>query len=156
MFTQIWGERIKTIILESKQPWLVPFSTRIEMLRKLTANTVYIKVFQDRFEMRHIESRKTGFTISPKAFTTNRLLVGQFSEAEEALRNGMKGLGKSKWSLVSPVVVIHPMEKTEGGLSQVEERTFKELAMSAGARKVVVWVGHELTDSDVLLKANGK
>lgn len=125
------------------------------MFRKLIANTVYVKVLQNRFELRHIESGKTSSVLSPKAFTTKRLLVGQFSEAEEALQKGMKELAHGNLLLMRPIVVIQPMKKIEGGLSQVEERTLQELAAGAGARKSVVWVGYELSDAEVLSRANG-
>jgi hypothetical protein len=44
----------------------------------------------------------------------------------------------------------------EGGLSEVEERVLKEVAIGAGASKVVVWVGRELSDGEVREKLNGK
>ena len=44
----------------------------------------------------------------------------------------------------------------EGRLSEVEERVLRELAMGAGASKVVVWVGHELSDAEVQEKLDGK
>jgi rod shape-determining protein MreB len=53
-------------------------------------------------------------------------------------------------------VVIHPLEKIEGGLSQVEERLFHELAVGAGASKVVVWAGAPLSDAEVAAKLQGK
>ena len=40
----------------------------------------------------------------------------------------------------------------EGGLSEIEERILKEVAIGAGATKVVVWVGAPLTDADVKAK----
>ena len=46
------------------------------------------------------------------------------------------------------------MEMIDGGLSQVEERAFIELATGAGARKVVLWIGHELSDQEVINYAN--
>lgn len=49
-------------------------------------------------------------------------------------------------------MVIQPMEKTNGGLSEVEERILRELAISAGARKVVIWVGNKLTNRVVIHK----
>ncbi len=125
------------------------------MFSKLVANTVYIKVFKNRFELRHIESGKTVSVISPSEFTTTRLLVGQFIEADETLRKGMQELHKDRWFATSPIVVIHPMEKTENGLSQVEERTLMELAAGAGARKSIVWVGSALSDNEVITKTNG-
>jgi hypothetical protein len=56
----------------------------------------------------------------------------------------------------SPGVVIQPLEMTEGGLSEIEERVFRELAIGAGAAKVIVWLGHELSDSEVRGKLDGK
>jgi rod shape-determining protein MreB len=44
------------------------------------------------------------------------------------------------------------MEKIDGGLSQVEDRVLKDLALSLGAQKVVVWIGHELSDNEVKQK----
>lgn len=42
------------------------------------------------------------------------------------------------------------------GLSQIEVRIFQELAIASGARKAKVWVGHELSDSEVLEHAKSK
>jgi hypothetical protein len=49
-------------------------------------------------------------------------------------------------------MLILPMEKTEGGLSQVEERVLQELALGAGARRALVWVGQELSDQELRQK----
>lgn len=38
----------------------------------------------------------------------------------------------------------------EVGLSEVEERALRELALSSGARSVFVYVGMPLTDSEVV------
>ena len=45
------------------------------------------------------------------------------------------------------------MDMFDGGLSKIEERAFMELAAGAGARKVMVWVGHELSDQEVINNA---
>jgi rod shape-determining protein MreB and related proteins len=50
----------------------------------------------------------------------------------------------------SPQVVIQPVAMIEGGLSEVEERIFKELALGSGAFKVVLHVGAELSDSEAV------
>ncbi len=57
-------------------------------------------------------------------------------------------------ALYAPAV-IHPLATLEGGLSQVEERLFQELARGAGASKVIVWVGAPLSDAEVLVKLRG-
>jgi rod shape-determining protein MreB len=61
----------------------------------------------------------------------------------------MKQLQEGGWFSISPILLMHPMEKTEGGLSQVEERILQELALGAGARRAVIWVGQALTDQQV-------
>lgn len=120
------------------------------MLKLLLTTYVYVKVYENRFELRLLEGGVKPVTVTAtKPFTTRRLLVGQFMAAERALREGLKDLFAHKWFPPSPVVVIHPLEMVEGGLSEVEDRVFKELAAGAGARKVIVWVGHELSDAEV-------
>ena len=119
------------------------------MFEKLLANTVYLKVFPNRFELKHIESGKVQVEVSTEPFTTERLLVGHFSVAENALKRGMNRLYEKRWFAPSPIVIVHPMEKTENGLSEVEDRVLRELAAGAGARKVIVWVGSDLSDTEV-------
>ena len=91
-----------------------------------------------------------------KPFTTTRLLVGQFQEAEALFRKGIREVGNGGLFQVSPVIVIHPLDMVEGGLSEVEERALRELAMSAGARNVFVHVGALLTDSEVVSLSRNK
>ena len=123
------------------------------MIEKLFANTVYVKVFSNRFELKHIESGKFEVAVSNESFATDRLLVGKFSVAENVLQGAMKQLHQNRWLSPSPIVVIHPMEKVEKGLSEVEERVLLELAAGAGARRVIVWEGYELSDEEVTKKA---
>jgi len=53
-------------------------------------------------------------------------------------------------------VLIQPLELIDGGLSEIEARILHELAIGSGASKVVVWVGAELSDTEVKQKLNGK
>ena len=39
---------------------------------------------------------------------------------------------------------MHPMEKLEGGLTDIEKTAFKDLALGAGARNAIVYTGSEL------------
>ena len=121
----------------------------MKILKSLLPKNVYVKVYENRFVLKVLEEGALPVTVNPtESFTTNRLLVGQFAVAESALRKGIKDAFRSRWLSASPVVLIHPIEKVEGGLSEVEERVFRELAASAGARKVVVWTGPELSDAE--------
>lgn len=93
---------------------------------------------------------------STKGFTTKRLLVGEFSPAQECLKEGFKKLHEGRWFAPSPAVLIQPMEMIEDGLSEVEERALKELATGAGAREAIVWIGRELSDAEVVNKVKDK
>ncbi|HCU53879.1 MAG TPA: 1-pyrroline-5-carboxylate dehydrogenase [Gammaproteobacteria bacterium] len=126
------------------------------MLRNALSKTVYIKVYENRFVLKLLEEGNKPITIVPSSpFSTARLLVGQFSAAEQALKKGFKDMLAGRWFMPSPVVVIQPMEKIEGGLAEVEERALRELALAAGARQAIVWVGHELSDTEVVRRAHG-
>lgn len=120
------------------------------MVKQLLSNTIYVKVTKNQFWVRHIESQKEVIETALEPFTTKRLLIGEFSIAENHLKRAIKKVYEGKWFSASPVVIIHPMEMIEGGLSQIEERAMVELAAGAGARKVMVWVGHELSDMEVV------
>lgn len=117
------------------------------------SNIVYLKVLPNRFELKHIESGKLVVEISNEPFTTHRLLVGNFTSASRTLKLGMKRLHERRWFAPSPIVVVQPMQHTDNGLSEVEERVLRELAAGAGARRVIVWVGHELSDAEVTAAA---
>ncbi len=122
------------------------------MFNGILDNTVYIKVYKNKFHIRHIESKNEIVALPEIPFTTERLIIGQFKNAEIALRKGCKKLYLKKWITPSPKVLIQQMEMNEGGLSDVEGRTLKEVSMVVGARAVFVWTGKELTDAEVLDK----
>ena len=83
------------------------------------------------------------------------MLVGDFTAAQECLKKALSEARGSGFALTT-AVVIHPVERIDGGLTQVEERLFYELAVGAGASKVVVWVGAPLSDAEVISKLKGK
>jgi len=123
------------------------------MFSKIFSNTVYIRVHPNKFELKNINTGKTLVLSAIQSFTTKRQLIGEFTTAEELLKKGMKQSVERRFLSGKPVVVIQPMSMIEGGLSQVEERVLQELAVGSGARKVKVWVGHELSDNEVLQRA---
>ena len=51
-----------------------------------------------------------------------------------------------------PERIVQPMEMTDGGLSQVEERVIMDMAYGAGAKRVLLWVGGELSRQEALNK----
>jgi hypothetical protein len=126
------------------------------MLDALFANHAYVRVRRNEFRIRHVESGTDTTVRAETPFSTIRMLIGEFSAAEHTLKTALKKLATGRIIPVAPRVVIHPLDMTEGGLSQVEERVLREVAIGAGASRVVVWVGPELSDSDIKQKLSGK
>jgi len=81
-------------------------------------------------------------------FSHPRTLLQDFIAAEKLLQAAFRQLHQSSVFRPSPFVIIHPLEKTEGGLAGVEERAFRELALGAGARGAIVWQGRVLTNAE--------
>lgn len=73
-------------------------------------------------------------------FSHPRSFVANFGLAEKVLQYGIAQVNTSKLP-PSPRVVMHQLEKTEGGLTGIEDRVLRELALGAGAREVVVHIG---------------
>ncbi len=116
----------------------------------LLSNTIYIKIYENRVHIRNIDDRKEIELLAASSFTSERLLIGNFTVAQTLLTKGIKIVMGKKF--FAPIILMHPIEKIDGGLSQVEERVLKDLAIIVGGRKIILWVGHELSDEDVLQK----
>jgi rod shape-determining protein MreB and related proteins len=111
---------------------------------------VYLKLKINKVWAKQIEGQTVVELCADEPFTTKRLLIGNFASALSVTNTAIKqvNLGKRRW--VSPNVVIHPLEYTEGGLSPVEKQLFCELAYSANSFNVRVWEGAELSDMQVV------
>ncbi len=119
-------------------------------MKKVFSVELYVKVFPDIFKISIVSepSHEQVFT-SHQPFTTKRLLVGEFSIADQCLTNAVKAIVGKSFFPKSVAIVVHPQAMVEGGLSQIEDRILKELGLGAGAKKVVVWVGAALSASEV-------
>jgi hypothetical protein len=125
----------------------------MSLLRGILRNTVYVRVQPNRFLLRHLESGRTAISDAREAFTTSRILVGEYAPAVNALRSGFRELNLGLPFLSDPIAVMHPVAMVDGGLSGVEYRILFEIAEGAGAKRATVWVGGELTDDQVREKA---
>ena len=125
------------------------------VLSRALANPVYVRIRPNSFDILHIDTGERRQVTSSKQFSTKRLLVAEFAEAERCLRAAAGEIFATQWFRPAPVLVMHPLEMVEGGLSSVEERVLLELAKAVGSRKGVVWVGKELTIDQVKDLASG-
>jgi rod shape-determining protein MreB len=120
------------------------------------AQTIYVRLFRNKLRLRSIEAG-TEIEVSPSApFTSQRLLIGDFLAAERTLKDGLRQVTGGGWFKPSPRILMHQLEMTEGGLSDVEQRILRELAIGAGAMKVEIWTGPNLTDQEVVEKLAAK
>lgn len=83
-------------------------------------------------------------------FRHPRTLLADFNCAEQTLKHLVKQALPKSLFLVSPIIVLHPQAKLEGGLTPIETRAFAELGTSVGGRQVYVWVGADLTREQLL------
>ena len=116
---------------------------------------IYVQVVCDRVNARNVAARNGVEQRPSKPFSHPRALVGNFVEAQATITAAVKAVRTSALPKLVRIV-IHPMELVEGGLTQVEERVLRELAVGSGASKVVVWVGEALSDEAVQSKLRGE
>jgi hypothetical protein len=126
----------------------------VRFLHGIIRSTVYVRIRQNRFILRHVESGREATIHATEPFSTRRLLVGEYVPAVEALERGITELRLGIRYLAAPVTIMHPLEMVDGGLSGVEFRILFEVAEGAGAKRAQVWIGEELSDEKVLEKAS--
>ena len=118
----------------------------MNLIRKIFfKSTVYVTVQNNRFDLLRVEDSKTLTVRSTEPFDNVRQAIANFQLAEVVLCKAFKDLYDNKIWLASPVVIMHQLVKTEGGLSQVEKRVLAELALSAGGKEFHIWEGPRLT-----------
>jgi len=117
------------------------------MLSKFKSQTLYVQIKENQFTIKSIQNNETITLDASTPFSTNRLLIGEFTIAEELLKSGFEKLLNT---FLNPFVIMHPLEKIDEKLSEVEEKTLSELALNAGAREVKIWLGEELTNTELL------
>ena len=126
------------------------------LIGKVFPNAVYVRMRRNQFRIRHVKSGAESTFQAAAPFSTVRLLIGEFTAAEQALKAALKNAEKDRLLRLPPQILMHPLEMVEGGLSQIEERIFLEVARGAGASKATVWLGPELSDEEVKRKLGGK
>lgn len=124
------------------------------MLKRFQGASLYVRVAPDQFRIRDLNQAREQVFPAPTPFTSTRLLIGGFQVAEALLREALGQMRGERLLAAAPRILMHPLTMTEGGLSEVEERVFRDVALAAGAAKVVVWVGPELDDQEVEAKLN--
>ncbi len=122
-------------------------------MKRLFEVKLYVKVSRNRFKITRISGEPAVEIVSSsEPFSTTRLLIGQFSLAEDLLSQGINKLLPKRNLIIerTPAILIQPIEMNEGGLSEVEVKILREIALGVGAH--VVWNGQELSPHQVVEK----
>jgi len=119
----------------------MPFTFRTDL---------YVRIYLDRLLVRNVRTGQSVEVRPPGGFSHPRALIGKFTVAEPALKQAVAQL-RGRMSLATRIL-LHPCERVEGGLNEIEERVFHELGRGAGANKVVQWLGAELDDAGVIAR----
>jgi len=117
--------------------------------------SLYVQVRENQFHIRNVDDSRSIQRNANPVFSSQGKLVDDFAAARQCLKVALTEARGSGFAL-STTVVIHPLEKIESVLTQVEERLFRELAIGAGASKVIVWIGAQLSDAEVMSKIKGR
>lgn len=133
LYVQIWEHRLKVTDVASQEVYEVEPLVAFETLPK--GKKVVSAVGDITLK------NKSSNTEVVNPFSHPRTLLSNFHVGEKLLQHVFQQLHKGTFISPSPIVVMHPMEKTEGGLTMLEERAFKELSLGAGASKVYVQQG---------------
>ncbi|MCE4554609.1 rod shape-determining protein [Pelomonas cellulosilytica] len=84
-------------------------------------------------------------------FAHPRSLVSDFTLADQVLKAfARRVVGGGMRFVPNPIVIVHPLGEHAGGLTQVEIRALRELALGLGASGAKVWQGPPLTDKQLL------
>ena len=136
MYVQVWEHRLKITNVDTG----AVFDESPVLAIKITNNgQPTIAAFGNKASAEIAEDIEH---INP--FSHPRSLIADFTSGEKLIQHIFKLLSSGSLFNPSPLAVIHPMEKIDGGLTQVEQRAFRELGAGAGAREVAVYQGPEL------------
>jgi rod shape-determining protein MreB len=80
-----------------------------------------------------------------------RIMVSDFTSAEYLLKAYVRRMaGRFRFFAPAPMIVLHLKDDPDGGFTQVERRAFRELALGAGASRVKLYLGPDLSDAQLL------
>jgi hypothetical protein len=107
------------------------------LMPRSLSRTLYVRISRDRLQVRHIETGRALTLDAQPPFSGARLLVAQFTPAQALLRRAVREVTGGGFGL-APVLLLHPLELVEDGVSESERRLLLDLGYGIGAREVAV------------------
>ena len=141
IYVQLWEDRLKVINIKSGAEYDEPPFIALKENNK--RHKIILAVGREAQALKNADRTEV---INP--FSHPRMLVANFMLAEKILLHSFFMTSGNKFFAPLPRVVIQPMEKLEGGLTDIETRVFRELCLGAGAREVVLYLGAPLSKNN--------
>ncbi|WP_159038432.1 hypothetical protein [Brumimicrobium mesophilum] len=129
-----------------------------EIYQWLTSkHTLYIRLFKDRVEIKHLEGGKSLVRLSHQPYSNNRLIIADYEAAEVFL------IGVIKELLYPPNlffdkglrIILQPVDSEITEISSSESRIYRDFAQQIGAREVYLCSHQEIMTDDEILKFIG-
>ncbi len=139
-YVQVWEERLRVVEVKRgtlfDEPPLLAISTTGPKMIVAAGHQAKAAV-------------AAGGAMLVNPFNHPRQLLADFAMGEKLLQYAFKQLNRGRWLPSSPRVIIQPMAKLDGGLTQIEQRAWRELGLGAGAMDVVLYTGPELDPAKI-------
>ena len=114
----------------------------LEIYLVFKSKRLYLKVFVNRMELINLETREQFILNADPPFSGERQALADFNAAEILLRQLVRDAGLRTGFLAPGMhMLVHQLERCEGGLSQLELRGLRDLGNMAGARIVHIIEG---------------
>jgi MreB/Mbl protein len=102
-------------------------------------NYFYIKLYFNKIEITNLLNEETIAKSAVKKFSTNRIVIADFNALELLIRETINDLLKnSKVLFTQNSMLIHHLEKLDGGITEIEKRAMRDLCEQAGATNVFI------------------
>lgn len=112
---------------------------------------IYIRLYKNRAKVSRLDNGTTIEKTASTAFSNERIILGDYLVAEEFLKGIIQELIPKKTFSTRFTFILHPLELTEGGLTEVEKRAMRDSAIHVGANEVYISESPiELTPQEVL------
>lgn len=147
VYIRISSERV---IMQSNDGLHWEANTNVGIKTKGTTET--ISVIQDGVS----DCESGSVTRWANPFGHPRTLISDFTLGEKLLAHGLQTMLKrvGGFFITAPALaIIHPLEKLEGGLTEVERRAFNEMGVGIGFRNCLVYTGSELSILGMTMKS---
>lgn len=136
LYIQIWKDRIKATNIKTGKIYNEPALLAIE---RNTEGQNIVSGVGNSIKNNNNPNIKV---INP--FSHPRVLINDFPIAEKMLQHIVYVLLSKHWIRSAPKIIIHPMEKYEGGITLLEHQALIEIALGAGAKEATVYTGADI------------